>query len=255
MNLQINSKYNNQSVEITNCILKFDTEGSLFVKGSRNTIKVFKSTLGELNIKSFKKPNIINSIGYKFFRASKAKRSFDFAMKLIDKNIGTPEPIAFAEFNSGIGFGKSFYVCKHINAKYTYRDLVEKPNLPDHEEILRAFTRFCFQLHEAGVEFKDHSPGNTLINPNGNDGFDFYLVDLNRMTFHDSMSFELRMFNLRRLTPKKEMVAVMANEYAKLYTDKSEGEIFDLMWGLTQKFQYKFHSKQRLKKRLKFWKK
>lgn len=255
MKLLINSKYNSKQSEINDCISNFETQGKLFVKGSRNTIKVFKSSISMLNIKSFKKPNILNTIVYQFFRDSKAKRSFDFAMKLIQKNIGTPEPIAYVEFKNGIGLGKSFYVCRHIDTKYTFRDLVEKPNLANNEEMLRGFTRFCFQLHEAGVEFKDHSPGNTLINPNENGSYDFYLVDLNRMTFHDSMSFEQRMFNLRRLTPKKEMIAIMANEYSKLYTSKSESQIFDLMWKLTQEFQHKFHAKQRMKKKLKFWKK
>lgn len=254
MKLLINSKYKAQTNEISSYIKDFDLKGELFVKGSRNTIKVFKSTLGELNIKSFKEPNFINTLVYKFCRDSKAKRSYNFAVKLIQKNIGTPEPIAFAEFNNGIGLGKSFYVCKHIRAKFTYRDLVENPNLPDHENMLRAFTRFCFKLHEAGVEFKDHSPGNTLINPSEN-GYDFYLVDLNRMNFHSSMTFEQRMYNLRRLTPKREMVAVMANEYARMYEDKNDKEIFDLLWNYTEKFQEKFHSKQRLKKQIKFWKK
>ncbi|MEG0917666.1 MAG: lipopolysaccharide kinase InaA family protein, partial [Myroides sp.] len=135
------------------------------------------------------------------------------------------------------------------------RDLVQNPDLENHEEILRAFTVFCYKLHEAGVEFKDHSPGNTLIKINSDNSYSFYLVDLNRMKFHTQMSFEQRMYNLRRLTPKKEMIAIMANEYAKLYTQKSEQEIFNLLWNLTSEFQMKFHRKQKLKKQIKFWKK
>jgi len=68
------------------------------------------------------------------------------------------------------------------------------------------------------------------------------------------MSFDLRMANLRRLTPKKEMVRIMANEYARYYHTKTEEEIFDKMWEETCRFQQKFHRKQRLKKKLKFWK-
>src|SRR5690606_33425971 len=127
--------------------------------------------------KSFKKPNFINTFVYRYIRASKAKRSFEYGLRLRANNIGTPEPIAYAEFNNGIGLGRSFYVCKHISSEYIYRDLVENPNLENHEEILRAFTRFCFQLHEAGVEFKDHSPGNTLIKIGINTDYTFYLVD------------------------------------------------------------------------------
>ena len=45
----------------------------------------------------------------------------------------------------------------------TYRELITFPNYPDREEILRQFTAFTKQLHDNGVLFKDHSPGNTLI--------------------------------------------------------------------------------------------
>ena len=70
------------------------------------------------------------------------------------------------------------------------------------------------------------------------------------MKFHNQMSFDQRMKNLSRLTPKKEMVAVMSSEYSKLY-NKTEAEIFQKMWGYTEAFQSKFHRKAALKKSLK----
>src|SRR5690606_15428223 len=215
MKLVIQPQYVHLKTEIETAIAQFNIQGTLLVKGSRNTIKIFPLNNRLLNIKAFKKPNLLNAFVYRFIRDSKAKRSYNYALKLLGKNIGTPQPIAFVEYNGGIGLGKSFYVCEHITTEYTYRDLVENPELNHHDEMLRAFTRFCFKLHEAGVEFKDHSPGNTLIKINEDQSYSFYLVDLNRMQFHNQLSFEQRMYNLRRLTPKKEMIAVMANEYAK----------------------------------------
>lgn len=255
MKLVVQPQFSYLKAEIETAIEQFNNQGTLLVKGSRNTIKIFPLNNQLLNIKAFKKPNLLNAFVYRFIRDSKAKRSYNYALRLLNSGIGTPQPIAFAEYNNGIGLGKSFYVCEHITTEYTYRDLVETPDLKNHEEILRAFTRFCFKLHEAGVEFKDHSPGNTLIKINEDQSYSFCLVDLNRMQFHADMTFDQRMYNLRRLTPKKEMIAVMANEYAKLYTQKTETEIFSLMWNLTSQFQMKFHRKQRMKKRIKFWKK
>ena len=254
MKLIVHPSFESLRETIVKAIKQFDATGVLLAKGSRNTIKIFATDSISLNIKSFKKPNLLNQFVYKYVRDSKAKRSYEYGLKLLGKNIGTPQPIAFLENYQGLGLGTSFYVCEHINANYTYRDLVERPDLPNHEEILRAFTRFCIQLHEEGVEFKDHSPGNTLIEINGSE-YKFYLVDLNRMNFHTSMDFELRMKNLCRLTPKKEMVKVMANEYSKFYKKKSEQEIFDTLWRFTSEFQAKFWRKQRMKKKLKFWKK
>ncbi|HLW61953.1 MAG TPA: lipopolysaccharide kinase InaA family protein [Flavobacterium sp.] len=255
MKLTINPDFKQIENEIKEAMLHFEHKGTLLVKGSRNTIKTFETSAGIINVKSFKKPNFINTIVYRYLRASKAKRSFEYGLKLRSKEIGTPEPIAFSEFPNGMGLGKSFYVCKHIHAIHTFRDLVEQPFLKNHNLILRAFTRFCFELHENGVEFKDHSPGNTLIIAEEDTDYTFYLVDLNRMNFLKEMSFEQRMYNLRRLTPKKEMISVMANEYSKLYTKRTEKDIFQLMWQYTLDFQEHFKRKQKIKKRIKFWKK
>ena len=127
-------------------------------------------------------------------------------------------------------------------------------NYPDYDTILREFTRFTFDLHEKGINFLDHSPGNTLIKKNESTGkYDFYLVDLNRMQFH-TMSFEDRMKNFAKLTSRKEMVEVMSNEYAKL-VNESEEQIFSKMWSLTEQFQKKYHKKSAIKKNVFFWKK
>lgn len=253
MKLVIHPEFIHLQKDIEKILTNFDVQGNLLVKGSRNTIKTYDVNSQLLNVKSFKKPNALNSIVYKFLRDSKAERSYKYALKLLKSGIGTPQPIAFSETSTALCLGKSFYVCEHIVTEFTYRDLVENPSLQDHEAMLRAFTVFCVKLHDAGIEFKDHSPGNTLIKVNEDRSFSFYLVDLNRMTFHDSMSFEERMYNLRRLTPKKEMVAIMASEYAKHFKQKSEQEIFDLLWKLTSEFQMKFHRKQSMKKKIKFW--
>lgn len=242
------------SRDILSLIKSFSTSGQLFGNGQRNIIKLFDIEGVTVNIKSFKIPNIINKIAYRYFRKSKARRSFEYAAILLEKGIGTPQPLAFLENFSVFGLRDSYYVSEHLNADLTYRELVEIPDYPDHENILRQFTRFSFNLHEKGIEFIDHSPGNTLIKKNKEGNYEFFLVDLNRMSFHDSMTFEMRMKNLCRLTPVKDMVAVMSNEYSKLYSE-SEEKTFETLWKYTTDFQEKFYRKKRLKKKLKFWKK
>lgn len=235
-------------------INNFDSEGILFGDGQRNKIKLFELEGKTINVKSFKIPHLINKIAYKYFRKSKARRSFEYATTLLEKGIGTPEPIAYFENQDFIGLKDSYYVSEQLQCDLTFRELVEIPDFPDHENILRQFTRFSYNLHEKGIEFLDHSPGNTLIKKNAEGNYDFFLVDLNRMVFHDKMDFDSRMKNLSHLTPKKEMIAVMSNEYSKLYPAQTEAEIFEKMWFYTNDFQVKFHKKIKLKKTLKFWK-
>lgn len=254
MPLKINEKFKQNENYIEQILNNFNSSGELFGNGDRNKIKLFDLNGKTINIKSFKIPNVVNKIAYKYFRKSKAKRSFEYATILLEKGIGTPEPIAFLENFNFIGLKDSYYVSEHLVTELTYRELVEIPDYPDQDNILRQFSKFCFELHEKGVEFLDHSPGNTLIKKIGENSYAFFLVDLNRMNFHDQMSFEQRMNNFRRLTPKKEMIAVMSNEYAKFYTEKNETEIFEKMWQATVDFQESFAKKKRLKKKLKFWK-
>ena len=243
--------YESSQKEILGFIKSFNVFGEIFGKANRNTIKLFKLEDQVINIKSFKVPNIFNQIAYRFLRKSKAQRSFEYANKLIDLGIGTPQPIAYFEFSSPLLFKKSFYVSEHLEYDLTYRELTTNFNYPDYETILRAFTRFTYNLHEKNILFLDHSPGNTLINEVDGD-YQFYLVDLNRMQFKP-MNFQTRIKNFSRLTIHKSMVEIMSDEYAKL-SNEDYHKVFNLMWSYTESFQKKYHRKKDLKKKLKFWK-
>ena len=248
MKLKLVPLYEGHKKEILSYLENFKQHGTLLGDGARNTIKLFDLGGKMINIKSFKIPNKFNQVVYKFFRKSKAERSFNYAQILTAKNIGTPAPIGYAENNSTALFSESFYISEHLQYDLTYRELVKDPEYPDHDLLLRAFTRFTYELHENQIEFLDHSPGNTLIQLNEGD-YLFYLVDLNRMNFKQ-MNFEDRMKNFSRLTPKKEMVEVMADEYSKFIKEDSR-EVFEKMWFYTNKFQESHLRKKRLKKKLK----
>lgn len=230
------------------CITHFNEKGKAISEG-RNTIKIFDVEGMQVSIKAFKIPNAINTIIYRFIRKSKAERSFLHASKLQELGIGTPAPIAYYEDPALLLFKESYYVCEHLQADLTYRDLIRDENYPDRTRILEEFTAFTFQLHENGILFKDHSPGNTLIKKTEK-GYRFYLVDLNRMQFKE-LSFEERIKNFSRLTPHKEMVAIMSKAYAAL-TPWTYEEIFSLMWKETDAFQQRYFRKKRWKKKLLF---
>jgi len=217
--------------------------------GIRNVIKIIGIDTIDLNIKAFKIPNLINQFAYRFIRKSKAQRSFEYANKLIDLQVGTPKPIAYFEYRTALLIKKSFYISEQLDCDLTYRKLINDFNYPDYDNILRAFTRFTFDLHEKGIQFLDHSPGNTLIKKLG-DTYDFYLVDLNRMNFR-VLDFETRIKNFARLSKHKFMVEIMSDEYAKCI-DEEYDKIFDLMWQETQNFREKLDRKKELKKKFKF---
>ena len=251
MKFSLNPAFIDQKEELCALVSNFDALDDPNAIGSRNTIKnvVFKGKT--LCIKAFKKPNFINRIAYTFFRKSKAERSFTYANRLLDLGIGTPKPIAFFEFNSNGLLDRSFYISEQLDCDWTYRDLTTNFDVPDHELILRAFTRFTYDFHEKGVLFLDHSPGNTLIKKVGNN-YNFFLVDLNRMKFKN-LIFEERIKNFRKLTVHSSIIKIMSDELSKITHHRFEA-IYNLMWNATENFQKSYHRRRILKKKLKFWK-
>ncbi len=250
MNQVFNPEYLHLKDFIEASILNFDSNGKDLAIGKRNKIKIFEQDSFQINIKSFKKPPIFKSIIYKFFRKSKAKRSFENANFLIKKNIGTPKPIAYIEYHSFMGLKKSYYICEQHNCDLLFRDIVESDyKYPDTENILKQFAKFTYNIHEAGIEFKDHTPGNTLITKKENGQYAFALVDLNRMNFHNHIGFELRMKNLSRISALESAVKTISYEYA-IHYKKDKNEVFNLLWKLTSKFQEKYWRKRKVKSKM-----
>ncbi|WBL21413.1 lipopolysaccharide kinase InaA family protein [Zunongwangia sp. HRR-M8] len=250
MKIEYADAFKGEAKRIEQILADFSESGKTLSSG-RNTIKTFDLNGRQVNVKSFRVPNLINKIVYRFFRKSKAERSFSYAQYLLSREIATPFPVAYAEECKWLSLGRSFYICDHLEYDFTFRDIENFEDKEQKEEVLRAFTRFTYDIHEKNIEFLDHSPGNTLIRING-DHFEFFLVDLNRMNFK-RLDFKQRMKNFSRLTPSKEIIEIIANEYATL-TAWNEHEVFETMWQFTQEFQEKFYRKKRLKKQLKFWK-
>lgn len=247
MNFHLNKGYDYLKPEIINAISNFNSFEAGFGTGKRNSVK--KIELGDkiVIVKAFKIPNLINKIVYKYFRKSKAKRSFEHANKLIELGFNTPIPIGYIENFSIIGLGDSYYLSEFFDYDITFRDLSRQPDFPNREALLKEFTKFTHSLHEKGVLFLDHSPGNTLIKFNENN-LVFTLVDLNRMTFKQ-LSHEERIKNFSRLTNKKDIIEIISDEYSRLI-DKPYGLVFEKMWAYTEHFFNKFHRKKKIKRLL-----
>lgn len=249
MRITIHSKYQNQEEAILQLVTTFFEEGDLIVKGSRNTIKSNFLGSEKVNIKFFKKPDFFKSVIYSLFRSTKAKRSYDYANYLLSHHILTPFPIAFIEERNAIGLlGNSFYLCQQLDYDFTIRELIHDPLFPERNLILEQFAEFTYNLHEAKINFLDHSPGNTLVVNRGNGTYEFYLIDLNRMKF-ESMSIEKRMDNFKKMWLSKQMIKVVAKKYAAL-SNESEEKIHAILLEKSTQFKRKTAKKKYLKRRL-----
>ena len=237
---------------ILSALGSFENRGELIGSGYRNVIKILTIDGQRYNIKEFKIPNLVNKIVYRFFRKSKAERSFLYGQRLLDSGILTPSPEAYVEYTFPLTFGKSYYISKQLEYDFTIRKLIDEPKCEDYDNILRLFTQFTYKLHENGIHFLDHSPGNTLIKKTST-GYDFYLVDLNRMDFK-TLTYDERMANFARLSPKDYMLDIISDEYAKLI-NKPHDDVRERMYYFSQKFSSSFKKKEAFKKKYFFWRK
>jgi hypothetical protein len=245
----IHSKYKSKEKAVLQLVSVFFNEGDMIVKGSRNTIKSNFLDEEKVNIKFFQKPGIFKSIIYSFFRSTKAKRSFDYANYLLEHHILTPFPIAYIENRSSLGLLKdSYYICHQIDYDFTIRELIHNPLFPERTIILEQFAAFTFNMHEANVNFLDHSPGNTLVVKKDSGEYEFYLIDLNRMKF-ESLSIEKRMDNFKKMWLSKTMVKVVAKAYAKLINQPEE-KLQAILLEKTTQFKRKITKKKWLKRKI-----
>ncbi len=249
MRSTIHPNYKNQEASLLKLINTFFGAGDLVVKGARNTIKTNVLGNEKVSIKFFQKPGFIKSIIYSFFRSTKAKRSFDFANYLLENGIATPFPVAYLEERNALGLlGNSFYICHQIDYDFTIRELIHDPLFPERELILQEFTAFTFKMHEAKVNFLDHSPGNTLIVKKRQGKYDFYLVDLNRMQFQ-KLTTEQRMNNFKKMWLSKQMIQIVAKKYASL-SQQSETKLHAILLEKSTQFKRKITKKKYLKRKI-----
>lgn len=248
MRIKVNPKYSQLKPFLENLHQNFDKEGKAIYKG-RNEIRVFEYKGLKLNVKSFKIPHLINKIAYAYLRGSKAKHSFEYAMKIRACGAETPEPIANIEILKNGLFNRSYYISIHQDYDFTIRDLIGF-DFPDKENILRQFAVFTYEkLHKNNIHHLDYSRGNILITRLENQQYDFSIVDINRMRF-EKMDYIKGLRNFAQIWASDNELEIIAREYAKI-NNRDENEATRLLVEFDKKHKAKIEKKLAWKRRIK----
>ncbi len=218
----------------------FDAEKSSMHK-ARNEIKKIDCGPHTLVIKSFKTPNFLNRFIYSYIRGSKAQKAYDNALKLKDLDINTPTPVAVIKELTPT-LHKSFFLSIAFEYDYTLREPLRNPDFKDRERLFQAFARYSAELHSKGVLHNDYSQGNILIK-HQDGAYEFSIVDINRMEFKTLTKGE-RYNNFSRLWADKEILEIIAKEYAKV-TGYDEAEAIREIYKFDQQHK-KFKQFKRL---------
>lgn len=140
----------------------------------------------EVNVKAFRRAGAVRGAVYGWLRPSKARRSYDYAQRLRSMGINTPEPYAAIELRDRASrLTDSYYLSEQLDS--SWREIRYMEQRPDYLPMVKALAEWVAMIHNRGILVKDLSPGNILCRTTDRGGYEFALVDLNRMAFknHD----------------------------------------------------------------------
>ena len=180
----------------------------------RNTLRLTEGVV----VKQFAVPGFLRGLWYGFFGKSKARRSYEYALRMAGL---TPEPIAYREVRIFGILRESAYACRQSECRHTFNELIGAPAYPHRAEILSAIGRFTATLHQHGIQHRDYSGGNILFNE---DGSRVEVIDLNRICFCRSLSREQRLRNFERLNIDREALKIIAAAYAQVMHEDPEAD-------------------------------
>lgn len=188
------------------------SEGQNILKDNRNIIKVLR--LGEIETvtKSFKTPGLIQGVIYKFFRKSKARRSYEYSLLLNRNGIKTPEPLGYIEVFDRFRLRQSYYISRRLEYDFTF-DFATERQVVDYKNILKSFIDFTYKMHKKNLMHLDYCTGNICIKET-NEGYDFYVVDVNRLR-KGTVTPKTGINNLARISRDPEIIRILADEYKK----------------------------------------
>lgn len=242
--LILNPKFNNFKETLLNIKDIFNSSNESIHK-ARNELKIIELNGIKCVVKSFKVPHIINRVAYTFFREGKAKKSYLNALKLVELDVNTPEPIGIIEFFEFGLLSESYFISIYEPYDFTIREVFHH-KIEKHEEVLKEFVNFTYNIHQKGVWHVDYSLGNILITKDNS--YKFSLVDINRMEFKNISALEgLKNFNKFWAKDENDLL-IIAKEYASL-AKLDEKEAIKTVVSEAKSLEAKVNLKRKLKGR------
>jgi len=190
----------------------FEREGQTIYK-ARNEIRIFEVEGLVLNVKSYRKPILLNRFIYSFIRKSKARRAYENALEVASRGFDTPKPIAFIEQKKAALLTKSYFISVQCPYSRMFREFADNSDIAGREDIPQALGVYVAALHEAGILHLDLSVGNILFEKE-EAGIHFSLIDINRMKFCP-IDQKMGCKNFDRLRGNTDFFRVLAYSYAK----------------------------------------
>lgn len=216
----------------------------------RNSIKLYEVGEEKIVVKRFGRLSLLNRIIYGRLRKSKARRAFEYAAKLKNLGIETPEEVAYIENRHNGLMCESYYICLYTDYNsmllFFYKRTLSAVEFEGITPLLDALAAFLFKVHEAGVIHNDLNYTNILYKRTDTGSYRFTLIDINRMEFCKHLTLEQRMHNLRRLNVSIPAHLYILQKYAELMGQKPQ-TLQMMVLDMRYKFEHKRAKTARIK--------
>ena len=225
---------------------RFDAEGQTVYEG-RNTVKLFDAGGRTLVVKRYKRPFIHQRIDYTFIRKSKARRAYDYGLRILECGIDTPQPIACVEEHKFGLFRTGYFVSSYCGDP-DLRVLRENPQ-PD---LIEAFAHFVVEMHEKGVLHGDLNLSNILYREDKSapHNYHFTIIDTNRSHFVSDPSQRQCLRNMMRISHER----VLNEQIIGMYADIRGWDRQECV-GAVERMLRAFEKRRSLKRKIRFKKK
>ena len=211
MNITVNPEYIRLKPFVESLPESFDHSGQL-IYDRRNKVRLFDVNGETVVVKRYKVPLFYQRIDYSYFRPSKAKRAYLFALTLESLDINTPVPIAYLEDTRMGIFRQGYFVSSFTS----------HPSLKDHRDELIAdpvlfdsYVRFLVEMHDKGFMHGDQNLSNILFWKE-DDIYRFEVIDINRSHFISDPSQDDCLRNLMRISRDREFSHKVVERYAEI---------------------------------------
>lgn len=148
------------------------------------------------------------------FFPSKASKAWEGASALYIRGLNTPAPVAYLEERVGRFVKQSFFISEMIDDVEEIRFLFPFLEPDKLKELLSALADFLSQVQSEGLLHRDLSDGNILVRRN-NEGFEFYLIDTNRIRVKKRVMASQQVKSLVRMGIPRDFQKYFLEKYTK----------------------------------------
>lgn len=150
----------------------------------RNVVEKITIADKEFVLKRYKRPTIANCVIYTLFRKSKARRAYEYALRLLKNGVSTPFPVAYIEEKRYGFFHTGYLLTEYMDLPTLAQINIEELPFEQLHRLEHDLISFTIQLQDKRILPLDYNPSNIFYSYDNVAGcFSFALTDINRMRF------------------------------------------------------------------------